>query len=102
MSRYNLPIPATQRIKDAFMSRFKLEVDEGNLFFAWGFDAPTGGYFCQIGAERAEHDDVFIEDGLIGGSKIRVIERLEKYGILEHIRKLSPNHFTNLCLDLPF
>ena len=101
MSRHYLPIPITKELKKALTTKFDITEFPETHNMAWGLDSPTGGYFLQIWHED-EHNDYYLEDGLVGGSKNRIIEKLERYGLIAHIKSVSSEHFGMLCLDLPF
>jgi hypothetical protein len=98
MSRHHLNVPANDNVRILFKRMYDIVV--GNTMeMAWGLD--NDGYFISLWVEY-EGDDFYLEDGLMGGSKNRVIEKMEKYDILDFVRKAEPDKFNNLVLDLPF
>jgi hypothetical protein len=103
MSRHNVALPTTKEIREAYARKFELSNIPQIIHLAWGFDRPTGGYFIQIWLTDYENQkNIYLEDGLIGGSKNRILDKFEKYGIVDYMSLEFPGHFTNLCLDLPF
>jgi len=98
MSRHTLRLPITDQIRKGFKD-LDFEIHGDSVYGAWGLD--VDGYFLQI-CVNDDGEDIYLEDGLMGTNKNRILEKLEKWGLVEYMRKNHKNHFDKLCLDLPF
>lgn len=98
MSRHAIRIPITDQIRKGFQD-LDFEIHGEDVYAAWGLD--RDGYFLQICATD-DGEDVYLEDGLVGTNKNRILDKLEKWGLVEFMRENHKEHFNNLCLDLPF
>lgn len=100
MSRHYVNPPMTKELKAAFCTRFKdIESLPETVKMAWGLD--IDGYFLQLWIEE-QGDDLYLEDGLMGTNKSRIVEKLDKYGLLPFLREKHQEHLDCLVLDLPF
>lgn len=100
MSRHSFAIPCTKQLEQVLKTKFKFKETPQQLFFAWGLD--HDGYFVQIWDEVEDEEDLYIEDGLMGTNKSRIIEKLDRYGLLPFLREKHQHHLDCLVLDLPF
>jgi len=96
MSRFYVKIPLTDEIKIAFKQKFNLAAKD--MSFAWGLD--RDGYFIQMSTE-SDYGTLYLENGLFGTNKNRILNILEMYGLIEFFRENEPENFALLCLDLP-
>jgi hypothetical protein len=102
MSRHNLPIPLTPELNLALNAKMSsLRPETGwKPFFAWGLD--NDGYFIQIWITDEDREDYYLEEGLLGQSNGRILDKIEKYGLTNHIRKFALEHYNCIVRDLPF
>ena len=91
--------------------------ERGYFFVEFGFDAPCGGYFVQIGwdmedsnleeivTEHSRYNGCYfeIEDlGFMPGvPKNVVLQAMEKWKVLYWVKTCCFDAFSLLCLDLP-
>ncbi len=99
MSRHPFYVKFTQQMRDYVKTKFNINETPDNAYVAWGLD--HDGYFIQISFMH-EDDELYLEDGLIGSGKNKILDTLEKFGLVEQVKTSQSEHFTLLCLDLPF
>jgi hypothetical protein len=107
MTHHHLSVPCTKPLKDYIKTYFHDEFEGYDypietVRMGWGFDHMTCGYFIALYVISPDDEDLYIEDGLMTGSKSKVLDKLERYGILEFVRQAEPDKFNMLVLDLPF
>ena len=100
MTRHNLKLCTTKELS-SYIKRHNVKTIPEQINMAWGLD--NDGYFLQLWFyDHDSHDDIYIEDGLMGESKNHILAKMEKYNIIDEVRRLEPNKLRMLCLDEPF
>ena len=71
MTRHNLKLCTTKELS-SYIKRHNVKTIPEQINMAWGLD--NDGYFLQLWFyDHDSHDDIYIEDGLMGESKNHIL-----------------------------